>query len=259
LQATLQHWPSAQKPDAHSEPFVHFAPMGVTPHDPFTHVALKQSASLAHVVLHDAVAESHAYGAQKRAGTGRTRHVPFPSHVKPPPGMLPLHPGCTQIVPAGTGSQSPALPGSAHFSHGPQSDETQQTPSVQNLLSQSIRSAHGSPSFLSPETTPPPALPEDEPPPDPPTPVNELPPAPPAPTPAVPLAPAPPPLPAEAWPAAPVAARSSGLLPHATNARQITGAIERAIRAGDARLTRAPATIAQEPRRAAPVRQDIGR
>jgi hypothetical protein len=52
----LQHWPSTQLPVAHSKPLVHFAPMGVEPHAPFTHAASKQSASLPHEVLQVAVA-----------------------------------------------------------------------------------------------------------------------------------------------------------------------------------------------------------
>jgi hypothetical protein len=179
-------------------PLVHAVAIGVSPHAPFTHVALKHSASVLQNVLQVAVAELHAYGAQKRAGTGSTGQFPFPSHVNAGLGMFPLQPGCTQTVPAGSGVQRPALPGSAQLWQLPSQAEAQHTPSSQNVLAQSIRSAHGSPIFLGPETTPPPAPPEAAPPPAPPMPVKEIPPAPPKPALPVPTAPEGPPLPAEA-------------------------------------------------------------
>ena len=120
----------------------HFAPMGVTPHAPFTHAPLKQSASLVQVVLHAPVAASHAYGAHVREGNGMIGHVPFPSHVKPPLGMFPLHCAATQTVPAGSGPHSPALPGSAQLTQLPSHAEVQHTPSAQKPLRQSIPSTH---------------------------------------------------------------------------------------------------------------------
>jgi hypothetical protein len=67
--------------------------MGMKPHEPFTHLVLKQSSSLAHVVLQVPLSALQAKGAHACEGSGMTGHVPLPSQVNPGLEAFPLHPG----------------------------------------------------------------------------------------------------------------------------------------------------------------------
>jgi hypothetical protein len=78
--ATLQHSPSAQKPDAHSLPLLQTAPRGLGPQLPATHCTpLTQSEAAAQVDTHLLVAASQPNGAQMVAGPGLQR--PWPSQT----------------------------------------------------------------------------------------------------------------------------------------------------------------------------------
>src|SRR5262249_49952903 len=89
--ATLQHTPSAQKPEAHSVAFAQKAPRGFFPQLPPTHLMpVAQSASLAQVARHLLADESQPNGAHTVAGPGlqwppvsqtKTWSTTAPSHV----------------------------------------------------------------------------------------------------------------------------------------------------------------------------------
>jgi hypothetical protein len=74
LHATLQHRPSAQKPEAHSLSFTQTAPRGLGPQLPATQrTPLTQSAPEVHVAMHLLVTGSQPNGAQIVAGPGLQR------------------------------------------------------------------------------------------------------------------------------------------------------------------------------------------
>jgi hypothetical protein len=131
--------------------------------------------------------------------------------------VAPSHADGPQAVPAEKRVQVPTLPLCAQLSQLPSHDRSQHTPLAQNVLAQSIRSAHGAPIFLGPgvptpdpPTAPVPAVPDPEAPPAPLAPTVE----PAAPRPAAPVPPCPP----GVTFAAPTAGRSMGVRPHATSA-----------------------------------------
>ncbi len=69
VQATLQQNPSAQNFEAHCEPAVQTAPIGLGPQLPFTHLMpLAQSASAVQLALQALDLVSQPYGAQIVAG-----------------------------------------------------------------------------------------------------------------------------------------------------------------------------------------------
>jgi hypothetical protein len=73
-QATLQHTPSAQKPDAQSVFFTHTAARGLGPQLPLTHLTpLMQSPSALHDEKHLFVAGSQSKGAHTVVGPGLQR------------------------------------------------------------------------------------------------------------------------------------------------------------------------------------------
>jgi hypothetical protein len=73
-QATLQHTPSVQKPDAQSVFFAQKAARGFGPQLPLTHFTpFAQSASALHAVKHLFVDVSQSKGAQTVAGPGLQR------------------------------------------------------------------------------------------------------------------------------------------------------------------------------------------
>jgi hypothetical protein len=99
LHATLQHTPSAQKPDAHSEPFVQFAPFIFAPQLPFTHCCpVVHWLDCVHASKHAPLSASHEYGAQIVVGPGLQR--PSPSQASAPTTAAPSHLPAWQIVPA---------------------------------------------------------------------------------------------------------------------------------------------------------------
>jgi hypothetical protein len=94
-QASLQHTPSTQNPDAQSVAIVHAPPIVRLPQLPFWHAMPgAQSAFVLQIVLQ--APDAQAYGGQSCTPGGL--HVPCPSHV---PGVLrrvPAHDGCTHTV-----------------------------------------------------------------------------------------------------------------------------------------------------------------
>jgi hypothetical protein len=99
------------------------------PHDPLRQVELKQSASLAHLELHEPVAALQANGAHKNWPI--TTQAPRPSHE----GFrraFPSHLSGAQLVPSGTRAQVPTRLGSTQLSQAPSQGEVQQTPCAQN-------------------------------------------------------------------------------------------------------------------------------
>jgi len=154
-QATLQHTPPAQKPLAHSALLLQLATSPKKPHAPFTHLELKQSASLAHVVRHVPVAASHANGEHRYSGIRGMRQAPLPSHRTAWTDMFPLHCAARQIVLAGRGAQTPTLPGSAQLRQSPSQGDEQHTPFAHTPLAQSIGSAHGAPITSRSDAVPP--------------------------------------------------------------------------------------------------------
>jgi hypothetical protein len=79
-QATAQHTPSVQKPDAHSSAFAQLEPFIFRPQLPFTHCTPPaQSAFVAQVAKQSCLLVSHEYGAQTLASPAP--QVPAPSHV----------------------------------------------------------------------------------------------------------------------------------------------------------------------------------
>jgi hypothetical protein len=169
--ATLQHSPSAQKPEAHSLSWVQTAPRDFLPQLPFTHFCpAVQSASVLHVEKHWLVVVSQLNGAQMTAAPGTQR--PVPSHTSMPstealeqaPGLHTVPEGCFRQAPlpshvpsspqvdasavgqmlaarggwpAGTAVHVPIEPGTLHAWHVAVHVELQQTPSTQNPLWQS--------------------------------------------------------------------------------------------------------------------------
>jgi hypothetical protein len=88
-QATLQHTPSAQKPEAHSGPFLHVAPFSLRPQLPATHFVPAQSASEVHIARHVFVVVSHWNGLQTVVGPAL--QCPLPSQTWPPVTDVPSH------------------------------------------------------------------------------------------------------------------------------------------------------------------------
>lgn len=68
VQAMLQHTPSAQNPDAHCDPPLHMAPVGLGPQLPFTHFAPTHSLSEAQAAAQALVVGSQLNGAQTMVG-----------------------------------------------------------------------------------------------------------------------------------------------------------------------------------------------
>jgi hypothetical protein len=64
----LQQTPSAQKPEAHSGPFLHTAPFSLRPQLPATHFVPAQSSSEAQVSKHAFAAALHWNGLQTVVG-----------------------------------------------------------------------------------------------------------------------------------------------------------------------------------------------
>jgi hypothetical protein len=168
LQATLQHTPSAQKPEAQSPFTLQTAPRGLGPQLPATHfVPPAQSVSPLHVAKHLLAVLSQPNGAQTVAGPGRQR--PSPSQTSTPATDAPSHAPGAQTVPARCLRQAPAplhapsrpqddsadfgqtdgargaapfatklhtpgAPGALHVLHVSPHAELQHTPSAQNPL-----------------------------------------------------------------------------------------------------------------------------
>jgi hypothetical protein len=79
-QATAQHTPSAQKPDAHSAFVLQPMPRILRPQLPFMHCTPRaQSAFVVHEPVQSCLLVSHEYGTQTLSAPGA--HVPFPSQV----------------------------------------------------------------------------------------------------------------------------------------------------------------------------------
>src|SRR4030095_2141153 len=107
LQATLQHSPSAQNPDAHSLSLPHTAPRGLGPQLPATHCTLlTQFAADAQVDMHLFVVGSQPNGAQMVAGPGLQR--PWPSQTLTSLTASPWHLPGLQTEPATYLRQWPA-------------------------------------------------------------------------------------------------------------------------------------------------------
>jgi hypothetical protein len=107
LQATLQHTPSLQWPEAQSASAAHTAPRGFGPQLPLTHFTPPaQSSSLAHVEKHLFVFVLQSYGAHTVAGPGLQR--PVPSQTLTFPTDAPSHVPALQIVPEPCLRQAPA-------------------------------------------------------------------------------------------------------------------------------------------------------
>jgi hypothetical protein len=68
VQEVLQQKPSAQKPEAHCDPALQTAPVGLGPQLPFTHFEPTQSLSEAQVAAQVPVLESQLKGAQMTVG-----------------------------------------------------------------------------------------------------------------------------------------------------------------------------------------------
>jgi hypothetical protein len=106
-QATLQHTPSAQKPEAQSPALAHTAPFGLGPQLPATHfVPLAQSASDVHIAKQAFLEVSQLKGAHSVSGPVLQR--PLPSQTLPPPTEAPLHAPGWQTFPATCLRQAPA-------------------------------------------------------------------------------------------------------------------------------------------------------
>jgi hypothetical protein len=107
LQATLQHTPSVQKPEAQSLSFAHAAPRGFGPQLPATHLTPSaQSPSPVHPAKQAFIVGSQSYGAHSVSGPAL--HRPAPSHTPPPPTAAPSHVPVRQTVPAAWRRQAPA-------------------------------------------------------------------------------------------------------------------------------------------------------
>jgi hypothetical protein len=170
-QATLQHRPSLQNPDAQSAFFAQTAPRGLGPQLPATHLTpLAQSPSDVHAGKHLFVLLSQLKGAQTVSGPGLQRPVASqtltlmmdaPSHV---PGLHTVPGACLRQAPAplhdpsrpqvetsalgqtfpdrggrpfGTNEQVPGDWGVLHALHVSVHAPLQQTPSTQKPLWQS--------------------------------------------------------------------------------------------------------------------------
>jgi hypothetical protein len=98
-QATLQHTPSAQNPEAHSLPLVQFAPFIFSPQLAATHCwPVAQSLVCVQASKHAPFVGSHEYGAQIVVGPALQR--PLPSQARAPTTAAPSHVPGLQIVPA---------------------------------------------------------------------------------------------------------------------------------------------------------------
>jgi hypothetical protein len=106
LQATLQHTPSVQKPDAHSGPFAHLEPLTFRPQLPATHFVPLQSTSEAHVAMHAPFVESHWNGLQ--IVVGPALHRPLPSQTMLPETAAPSQAPALHTVPAACLRHAPA-------------------------------------------------------------------------------------------------------------------------------------------------------
>jgi hypothetical protein len=171
-QATLQHTPSAQKPEAHSSAAPQCEPLGFFPQLALTHWwSPTQSLFCAHLSKQAPVASLQPYGAQMNPGAGRQRPPPSqtsapttaPASQCPLPHEVPAvylrqapapsHvPSCPQVigseaahvcvsrgfVPAGTNVQVPMAVGAEHVLHVSAQAVLQQTPSTQKLLVHSL-------------------------------------------------------------------------------------------------------------------------
>jgi hypothetical protein len=170
-QATLQQTPSAQNPDAQSEPCVQTAARGFGPQLPFTHLTpVTQSPSVLHDEKHMFDDGSQSNGAHTVEGPGL--HRPLGSHAYTPEMVAPSHapglhtdpgayfrqaPAPLQVpssphvetsalgqtlavrggVPFGTNEQVPGDAVVLHALHVSAQAVLQQTPSTQNPLAQS--------------------------------------------------------------------------------------------------------------------------
>jgi hypothetical protein len=175
----LQQTPSVQKPDAHSSSLVHTAARGFLPQLPFTHFCpVAQSVSASQLAWQLFVAGSQPKGAQIVAGPGL--HAPLPSQTsiwstaapsqvpgwqtvparclrQPPcPSQAPSRPQvATSEVghalssrgrsPDGRGAHVPAMPTRLHALQASVHAVSQQTPSAQNPLRQSLPHVHACP------------------------------------------------------------------------------------------------------------------
>ena len=181
-QADPQQTPWAQLPDMHSRLSAQKAPFTLRPHELSVHALPgRHCASIVHAVKQRA--PLHANGAQARA-SGAT-HWPVAlqadggvytllsqcSAAQIVPGSYdrqpaaPSHfPSCPQLcgpwsthtvrgsaAPAGTGVQRPIEDGSAQLRQAPPHAPSQQIPSTQKLLVQSVAAAHGCPFGLRPQ------------------------------------------------------------------------------------------------------------
>jgi hypothetical protein len=171
LQATLQHTPSLQDPDAQSVFFAHTAPRGLGPQLPFTHrTPLTQSPSALHEPKHLFDVASQLKGAQTVAGPGLhrpaasqtftlftaapsqapalqtvpgvyLRHPPAPLHAPSSPQVDTSDLGQTLAArggrPVGTNAHVPNAAGMLQALQVSPHALLQQTPSTQNPLPQS--------------------------------------------------------------------------------------------------------------------------
>jgi hypothetical protein len=114
-QASLQHTPSTQKPDAQSEACAQVVPFVCLPQLWFTQATVgAQSAFVLHVWLQAPAA--HAYGGQ--SWTPGALHAPCPSHVAAVLSRVPAHEGGTHTVSGPYLAQAPNPshePVSPHF------------------------------------------------------------------------------------------------------------------------------------------------
>src|SRR5204862_7228236 len=107
LQATLQHRPSLQNPEAQSALAAHTAPRGLGPQLPLTHLTPpEQSASDVQAAKHLLVFGSQSNGAHTVAGPGLQR--PAPSQTLTLPTDEPSHVPALQTVPEAWRRQAPA-------------------------------------------------------------------------------------------------------------------------------------------------------
>lgn len=133
MHASLQHTPSAQKPDVHSVAAAQGEPLGLPVHAPLTHLSpVAQSASDAQVVLHADVVASQMYGWHGVVVFGV--HAPVFEQVDSlATDVVPTHAAAAQVVPAVVTLHAP-MP-----SQTP-SDEQVPVPMVPHSLSGSVPS-----------------------------------------------------------------------------------------------------------------------
>jgi hypothetical protein len=176
VQAVPQQTPCSQKPELHSGPPPHAAPIGFLPQLPLRQLlGAMQSASLVQIVrqrpslaqlngVHDwpGVGEQAPIPSQRNADVsvnpaqaiswqtvpaGYLSHAPVPSHIPVEPQVDVASTGhwSRGSVPSWAVTQVPTVPWPAHVRHTPAHAAVQQTPSAQKPLAHSPASEQGMP------------------------------------------------------------------------------------------------------------------